>query len=308
MSAHPMTAPRPLDLSAVAVLTFCCLIWGTGLVMVKIANTGLSPILNAGLRSVFAALVLLAWAWSRGIEVFKRDGTLWLGLVAGAIFTVEFLALYVGLAQTTASRGTVFLHCAPFIAAAGEHFLVPGHRLSGVRFIGLLAAFAGLALAFAEAFSGVSSGTLTGDVLCLVGGVFWGLITVFTKVTRFGRMEAERAVLYQLVVSAFALLALAPLLEPVRMVWSGPVVGAFAFTALLTVAFGYTVWFWMMRRYSAASLHAFTFLTPIFGVIGGAVILGETVGSLTLVGLVLVAVGIYLVNRPGPTSGTITAK
>jgi drug/metabolite transporter (DMT)-like permease len=185
---------------------------------------------------------------------------------------------------------------------------VPGHRLSGVRFIGLLAAFAGLALAFAEAFSGVSSGTLTGDVLCLVGGVFWGLITVFTKVTRFGRMEAERAVLYQLVVSAFALLALAPLLEPVRMVWSGPVVGAFAFTALLTVAFGYTVWFWMMRRYSAASLHAFTFLTPIFGVIGGAVILGETVGSLTLVGLVLVAVGIYLVNRPGPTSGTITAK
>jgi drug/metabolite transporter (DMT)-like permease len=55
----------------------------------------------------------------------------------------------------------------------------------------------------------------------------------------------------------------------------------------------------MIRTYSAASLHAFTFLTPIFGAIAGHLILAETLGPWTLAGLGLVAAGIYLVNRPG---------
>jgi drug/metabolite transporter (DMT)-like permease len=296
----PLTSPAPtLDLRAAAVLTLCCLIWGISTVMVKVATAGLSPILNAALRSILAAVVLLIWARWRGVDVFGRDGTLWAGIAAGLIFSLEFVTMYVGLASTTASRGTVFIHCAPFVAAAGEHFLVPGHRLTGLRLLGLVAAFAGLMLALAEPLtSGAGSGSITGDLLCLAGGVFWGSLTVLAKTTRFGACAPEKAVLYQLSVSAVVLTAAAPLLETVRMDWTVSVAGAFIFTVFLTVAFGYTVWFWLMSRYSAASLHAFTFLTPIFGVIGGVVILGERAGGLTIAGLALVALGIYLVNRP----------
>jgi drug/metabolite transporter (DMT)-like permease len=297
MTPTSQTAPRPLDLNATAILTLCCAIWGVGLVMVKIANAGLSPILNAGLRSVFAAIVLLVWARLRGIDVFARDGTLGLGIAAGLIFSIEFLTLYVGLTMTTASRGTVFLHCAPFVAAAGEHFLVPGHRLTRLRLAGLVAAFAGLLVTLAEPLMAGGVNTIAGDLLCLAGGIFWGLITVLAKATRFGRVPAEKAVLYQLAVSAPILLLASPLLETPRAVFTWEVAGAFAYTVLLTVAFGYTIWFWLMRRYSAASLHAFTFLTPVFGVIGGALLLGESVGAMTIVGLACVALGIYLVNR-----------
>jgi drug/metabolite transporter (DMT)-like permease len=295
-AAH--ASPLPLDLTAASVLVFCCLIWGTGTVMVKVASAGLSPILNAALRSVAAAVVLFLWARWRGVPLFERDGSLWAGIAAGLVFTIEFVTMYIGLAHTTASRGTVFIHCAPFVAAAGEHFLVPGHRLSGLRVAGLMAAFVGLLLALAEPLLGGADGSLYGDIMCLLGGIFWGLLTVLAKTTRFGRCSPEKGVLYQLTVSAVALGLLAPLLEPLRMTWTPAVAGAFAFTVLLTVAFGYTIWFWLLRTYSATSLHAFTFLTPIFGVIGGALILGERVGVLTLAGLGCVALGIYLVNRP----------
>jgi drug/metabolite transporter (DMT)-like permease len=295
----PAVTPHALTLPAASLLTFCCMIWGAGLVMVKIANTGISPIMNAGLRSIVAGCVLLLWARWRGIAIFTRDGSLWAGLAAGAIFAVEFVALYTGLDQTTAARGIVFLHCAPFVAAAGEHFLVPGHRLSGVRIAGLLAAFAGLALAFAEGMTGADASTLRGDLLCLVGGIMWGLITVLMKTTSLGQIAPERGVLYQLAVSALLLPVLSLAVgETGITALSAPIIGAFAYTALLTVAFGYTVWFWLMRIYSAASMHAFTFMTPIFGAIAGAVFLGEQIGSWTLAGLGLVALGIYLVNRP----------
>lgn len=297
----PHQHPPALDLRAVAILTLCCLIWGVGLVMVKTANVGISPMMNAALRSVVAGGVLFLIARGRGVEVFKRDGTLWAGVLCGTFFTLEFVGLYWGIVQTTAARAVLFLHCAPFVAAAGEHFLVPGHRLSGTRVLGLFAAFVGLALALSEgapAMSGIAS-TLVGDILCLIGGIMWGASTVVIKVSSLRTIAPERALLYQLAVSIPCLLALSLLWgEPGIIALTPKVIGAFLYTALLTVVFGYTIWIWMMRTYSAASLHAFTFLTPIFGALAGHLILGERLGMWTIGGLVLVALGIYLVNRP----------
>ena len=124
--ANEQAGPRPLDATAATVLTVCCMIWGTGLVMVKFANLGLPPLFNAGMRSVVAGVILLGWAWWRGVNVFARDGSLLAGIAMGTCFSLEFVALYIGLEHTAASRATIFLHCAPFVAAAGEHYLEIG--------------------------------------------------------------------------------------------------------------------------------------------------------------------------------------
>ncbi len=290
---------QSLDARAAAVLTLCCVIWGVGLVMVKVANAGISPLMNAGLRSVFASLGLLALVALRGVPLLERDRTLWPGLFCGFIFSIEFLALYLGLTETTAARGVLFLHAAPFIAAAGEHVFVPGHRLSGVRVLGLIAAFAGLGLALSDNLGASGASTLTGDLLCLLGGIIWGIVSVIMKASALRTAPPEKSLLYQLGVSALLLPAASLMAgEPGIVALTPTVIGAFAYTVLLTVVFGYTIWFWMMRTYSAASLHAFTFLTPIFGAVAGHLILGEQLGTATLAGLVLVASGIYLVNRP----------
>ncbi len=295
----PRRAPADVDARAALILVACCAMWGLGLVMVKTANAGISPLLNCALRSIAAGMLMYAWTRLRGVPLFNRDGTLLAGLLCGAAFTIEFLTLYPGLSLTQVSRATIFLHCAPFVAAYGEHMLVPGHRLTTLKVVGLCAAFAGLAVALGGDLATMSRQSLTGDILCLVAGVAWGLTTVIVRASRLVTAPAEKTLLYQLAVSAPLLLVASLAFGESGITNLSPAVfGAFAYTVVGTVAIGYTIWFYLMHTYSAASLHAFTFLTPIFGVLAGHVVLGEPVSAAIVVGLALVAFGIWLVNKP----------
>jgi drug/metabolite transporter (DMT)-like permease len=297
-AAEPQRA-ADIDARAATILVACCAIWGLGLVMVKLSNAGISPMLNCALRSILGGLILLAWAKARGIALFEADGTLWAGVGCGVLFALEFVALYAGLTLTHVARGTIFLHCAPFVAAYGEHVFVPGHRLTRLKVGGLLAAFTGLAVALGVGGQGLTRDVLTGDLLCLLGGVLWGMTTVVVRATNLRAVPAEKTMLYQLGTSAIVLLATAWAAGESGVISLTPtVVGAFAYTVIFTVVLGYTTWFWLMRTYAAASLHAFTFLSPIFGVLFGHLLLGEQVGPAILLGLSLVAAGIWLVNRP----------
>ena len=296
------SSPAPLGARAALVLVGCCMIWGVGLVMVKIAVAGITPLWNAGLRSIAAGLILWAWSAARGVPLFTRDRTLWAGLLCGFFFALEFVGLYMGLVRTSASRATVFLHSAPFVAAYGEHLLVPGHRLTRTRVLGLAAAFLGLAVAMGESVTALDPATLAGDLLCLAGGVFWGLTTVVVRASRLRTAAAEKTLLYQLAVSALLLPLAALAIGEAGIVTASPaVLGAFAYSVLLVVVVGYTTWFWLMRTTSAASLHSFSFLTPIFGVIAGHYLLGDPWSPGVAAGLALVALGIWLVNRPAST-------
>lgn len=305
MTVPSPTAPRALDSQAGLILTFCCMIWGGGIVMAKVANTGISPVLNAGLRSIVSCLIIFAWASARGVPLWQNHRTFWTGWLCGAVFSVEFLLLYAGLVETSAARGTLFLHASPFVAAVGEHRL--GHRLSAIRALGLVAAFFGLAVVFGERLTiGSSAASLIGDLLCLGAGILWGATTVIVKATELRKAPAEKILLYQLAASGVLLAAVSFLIgEPGIVAPTPQVLGAFAYTVLAVASFGYLTWFWLMRTYSAASLHAFTFLTPIFGVLASNVIMGDPLTPGLLSGLTLVALGIWLVNRPAQAAAAV---
>ena len=79
---------------------------------------------------------MFAWARARGVPLFERDRTLWPGIVAGLLFCLEFVLMYLGLEHTTASRGVVLLYLAPFVVAFGAHYLIPGDRLTVAKVTG----------------------------------------------------------------------------------------------------------------------------------------------------------------------------
>jgi drug/metabolite transporter (DMT)-like permease len=118
------------------------------------------------------------------------------------------------------------------------------------------------------------------------------------KTTRLRKVSAEKVLIYQLGVSAFMGLALAPLFGPLIREITPVVVLAFVYQVFPVVAVSYIAWFWILLRYPAGQLSAFTFLTPVFSVLFGALILSEPVTINLAAALVLVALGIYLVNRP----------
>lgn len=172
-----------LDAVAMGLMVVLCATWGLQQVAIKIANTGVSPLLQAGIRSAGAALLLWAWAATRRIRLYGAEGSLKPGLWAGLLFAGEFCLIYWGLTYTTASRAVLLLYTAPFVVALGAHWFIPG--------------------------------------------------------------------------------------EPLRL-WQGP----------------------------ASRLAAFSFLTPLFGILAGGLLLDEPVTGWLLLALLLVAAGIWLVNRP----------
>ena len=290
-----------LDLLAVALLLACTGVWGLGQVAAKLTLAEVPPLLQAGLRSLGAALLLLAWARWRGLPLFGRDGTARGGLLAGLLFAAEFGCIYVGLQFTSASRMTVFLYLSPFVVALGMVFVAPGERLSLPQLAGLALAFCGVAMAYAEGFAGggAPAGPLQwlGDLLGLAAALLWGLTTLAIRATRLSTALPEKTLLWQLAVSGVALVAASAVAGeawPAR-ISAGPA-ALLAFQTVVITFASYLAWFWLLRHYPATRLSAFTLLTPVFGLAAGVGLLGEPATPRLLLALAAVCAGIALVN------------
>jgi len=298
-----------LDLLAFAVMFSLCLLWGFNQVLVKIANAGISPLLQAGLRSTGAGLLVWAWAAARGIRMFDRDGSLIPGIVAGLLFAGEFALIFWGLEFTTASRTVIFIYTSPFVVALGAHLFVPGEKLRIVQVMGLIGAFAGVAFAFSSGLTLPTHQQLIGDAMILGGAVLWGATTVLVKATRLATITPAKTLFYQLAVSAIILPPLSwALAEPGIFAPTIRVLTAFSIQMIVVAFASYLAWFWLVAHYPAGRLAAFTFLTPLFGVAAGWAILSEPISSDLILALILVGTGIYLVNRPPLPAKPITPE
>lgn len=299
----PTTANVParkdrLDLFAISLLAVLCGLLGIGQVAMKVANDGISPLLQAGLRSAGACLLLGAWSALRGIRLFERDGTLLPLLAVSLLFTLEFALLYPGLARTTASRAVILLYTSPFVVAVGAHFFIPGDRLTWTRAIGLVCALVGVMTVLAGREGGGQS-SLAGDLLCLGAGVSWGALTVIARGSRLAASRPERVIFVQLGISGVLLTGLSYLMGEAGITNPSPlVIGAFIYTVVFVGFITFTTSFWLMTRYPASRIMAFLMLTPVFGVAAGVLLLSEPLTPHLLIGLVVVIAGLWLVNRP----------
>lgn len=297
-----------LDLRAVLTLIVLCGSWGLNQVAIKVGLWGIPPALQMGARSAVAALLVFGWCALRGRKLFEPDGSLWPGLGAGLLFGAEFLAIFWGLQYTTAARAVIFIYLTPFIVALGAYFLL-GEPLGLRKLVGLVLAFVGLVLAFFDELSLPSRDALFGDALCILAAVLWGATTVLIKGSVLREVSAEKTLLYQLAVSALFGLALSVLIgEQLDPALAIAVVPAFLYQAIWVAAITYVAWFALIRDYPASLLSSFTFLTPLFGVAFGAGLLGEPLSPRLIAALVLVAAGIYLVNRPARTARRTRAR
>jgi drug/metabolite transporter (DMT)-like permease len=293
-----------LDAVAIALLVACTLFWGLQQILIKTTVGEVPPLWQASLRFAGATVLLGAWCAWRGVRLFQRDGTLGAGLLAGALFAGEFTCIYLGLRDTAASRLTVFLYTSPFVVAVLLPRLVPAEKLRPVQWLGLAIAFAAVAFAFSEGFTGhATARQLRGDALALLGGTFWGLTTLVIRASKMATASAEKTLFYQVAVTA----AVAPLLSlALGESWSLHYSGYAWFSLALQTAVGafasYLAWMWLLRHYPATQLSSFTFLAPLFALLAGVALLGEKLTLQLVIALTAVAVGIVLVNRRKPAA------
>ena len=292
-------ATRPLELGATVLIVFLCLCWGFNQVAVKLALPDIPPLTQAAIRSAGAALVIWAYARWRGISLDLRGNTLTVGILVGIGFGLEFIFIYRSLLFTTASRASLFIYVAPFVVVLGSHFLVPSDRFRWTQWAGLLMSFAGLMLAFGVPTPAANPQQMFGDALALAGGIAWGLTTLMVKSSRLAQAAPEKTLQYQLVTSV-PMLALSAWLfgEQITQMPGAVAVTSLLYQTLWVVALTFLIWFKMVAKYSASRLSAFTFLTPLFGVVAGHLVLGDPITPVFAGAVALVIGGLILVNRP----------
>ena len=273
--------------------------WGFNNVAIKLAIHDIPPLIQSSARSLIAAFLVGIWTQARGIALFKRDGTLAAGILAGFLFALEFLLIYRGLVWTTATRGVLFLYLAPFFVVIGSRWLVPGDHFHVSQWLGLLLSFLGIVIAFGLPTPASDPRQILGDLMLVGGAAAWAATTLIIKASALNRISAEKTLLYQLVVSA-PLLGIGAIIFGERMVGapSALALGAFAYQTVYVVSITFTIWFVLVVRYSAARLSVFTFLAPLFGVAAGRLVLNEPLTPAFAVAVALVAAGLLLVNRP----------
>lgn len=289
-----------LDTLAVVSLVACCFLWGLNQVAAKVAIAEVPPLWQAAIRSLGGALLVFVWARLRGIALFERDGSGPGGLLAGLLFAVEFGCIFLGLQFTTASRMAVFIYISPFVVALGMPFIAKSERLTLVQLGGLLVAFAGVAWAFAEGFSRPAAGPMQwlGDALGVAAGVLWGATTLAIRGSRLSTAVAEKTLLYQLAISGVALtVAAAATAAPWAPTLSALTWASLFFQIVIVTFASYLLWFWLIRHYPATRLASFTLLTPVFGLLLGALLLGEPITLRLVVAAAAVGAGILIVNR-----------
>ena len=292
---------RPIDLKAFLICVVLSFIWGLQQTALKAAAPDVSPMLQVGIRSGVAALLLIGfnhfwlkqkWNW----DVKLRDMFL-----VGLGFVGEFFFVAEGLRFTSASHMSVLLYTAPFFAAVGLSIRLPEERLSLVQWLGLGTAFTGIATAFLV--PALIEGTpaeghlwLLGDALGLLSGLSWGLSTIFLRTTTMNDAPPTQMLLCQLIMG-FALLTPYALLSGQGSFHGTPVAWASLLFQSLIVSFAsYLVLLFLLKRYLAARLGVLVFMTPLFGVLLSVALLDEHVGLFFVAGSILVLTGLLLVQ------------
>lgn len=290
---------RSLDSQAGVLMTLFCLALGAQQVAIKAVASDIAPLAQVGWRSLIAAGLVLAFACWRGVRFSDFRAGLGPGVLVGLGFAAEFGFVAWGLNYTLASHMSVFLYTAPVFAALGLHLWVPGEQLARRQWWGIGLAFAGMLMAMAPTTQQADVwSVLLGDGLGLLAGLSWAATTLVLRRSSLSEAPPVQTLCYQLGVAAVVLLPLAAWLGYLDAITlTGPVVASMAFQTLVISCGAFLLWFALLRRYWASQLGVFSFLSPVFGVLFGALLLGEPLTLNFVAGGIAILVGILLVSR-----------
>jgi drug/metabolite transporter (DMT)-like permease len=292
------TGKHGLDPRGVALAILCCALWGGNTVAVKFAVVDVPPLACAGIRFLFALPFVVASGWWEGTSFRLHRAYLGPILFNGLFLFAQIATFNQGTSMTLASRASVLINAHPFVVAPLAWVFL-GERLNGLGILGLILAAAGVVWLFQDPLQ-EAGGSLAGDALLLLSAAILGAQTIYQK--RVLRTMRGTALLFWQTFVAVPLFFLASAcLEGPAIYRVTPVsVAALLYQGLAVSGLCFVVWMYLVHHYPVSQLAAFGFLTPLFGVAAGHLLLGEPLtwnlaGSTALVGL-----GIYLVARGKP--------
>lgn len=291
---------RPIDARAASLMVVLCAIWGLQQVVIKLGEADMTPLWQIGVRSGIAALIVLALILWRQEHRALGGGAWKPGVLLGALFGLQFVLMGEGLRLTSASHMVVFLFTAPVFAAIGLHLKLPAERMNALQWFGVAAAFAGAVIAFGDGKGqdgpGLGDAAWIGDLMGVAAGAAWAATTLTVRFSRLNDAPPTVTLFYQLAGGCLLGLSAALMLGQTRFNLTPLLLTSLGFQVVFVSTLSLLVWFSLLRTYLASRLGVLSFLTPVFGVAFGVLILGETLEMRFLTGAVLILFGVILVS------------
>ena len=296
-AVSPQYSAERIGAGAACLALLASVLWGGNQVFIKIGLQGMPPLAMAGTRFVIGLIVVIAAAIVSGVSIRARAGE-WRQLFGlAALFLLQIALLNEGVHHTSASRASVVIAAHPFFLAVFCHFFVAGDRLSPTKVAGLVLAFGGVVLVFAESLSLEDEQYLVGDALTLASALLLGLRQMVMKRMVYG-FHPFKVLFWQSLLSLPMFAAASALLErDAEYHFTPAVIGAVLYQGVAVAGLCFIVWVFLLRSHSASKLGVFAFATPVAGVALSALLVGDQLSWLLLGGMGLVAAGIVATAR-----------
>jgi drug/metabolite transporter (DMT)-like permease len=292
-----VTDRRDVDLRGALLALLLSLFWGGNPVAIKLGLADAPPLRLAWMRFVLGGAVIALWAWLTGrlAGLRVRRGELKPLLIVTALFVGQIGSMNIGTALTSAAHSAVLLNLYAVHTVVLSHFVIPGDRLTARRLVGVLVAYAGVALLIARhAAPGASS--LLGDAIMFGSSFLLAERTVYlARVVR--ALDPVKLLLAQALLGSAVFLLASLLIETASTAWTVRLALSLAYQGGLIAGFNFVANLWLLGRYRPSALAAFFLTQPIFGVAIATVIAGDPLTADLLVACVAVAVGIGLAAR-----------
>ena len=294
-----MIERKALDVQASSIMFGLCILWGLQQVVLKMAASDISSLMQVALRSGLSALMVYPLIkLAEGKALWSKE-YLYPGLAVAVLFAAEFFMLAQAIRFTSASHTVVLLYTAAIFVALGLHWKLPSERLSRLQWSGIMIAFAGIVMTFMGREKQLDQGlsqVLWGDFLALLAGLMWAMTTISLRLSKLNEAHPTQTLFYQLVGSFIFLFPLAFILGQAQIHWTYIAIGSLIFHTLIMSFMSLMLWFWLLRNYLASHLGVFSFLTPLFGMLFGILFLNETIELNFIVGTMLVMLGVAVVS------------
>ena len=270
---------------------------GTNPVAVKYAVGYIPPLPFVTLRFVLAGLVLWGILCLFNPEGRLRSNDLWamagLGLVGIASNNILFTH---GVSMTSASNSALVVATAPLWGMLLA-FMLGWERPKLTGIVGVGVAMLGVAVIVYRGL-GESGASLAGDLLVMGAAVCWGSYAVLS-LSLLERYSPLAVAAYSMLFGGLAVLPLASVQLP-GVDWGAVSLGgwgAFAYSALLVAAFGFTFWQRGISRIGANRMLVYQYLVTLVGVVAGVVLFSESFGIDKVIGAAILLGGVYLARR-----------
>ena len=289
----------------IAFAVIASILWGSAFPVLKITYSEMSmagddlysKILIAGIRFFLAGILLLGYAFVTMREKVKLHSLRDLGrvLILGLVQTsLNYFFFYIGLANTTASKGAIISSLSNFLIIILAHFIYKNDRLNRNKIWGIVFGLIGVVVVNLD-------GGLTGGFKLMGEGFMF--FSVITAILSSFMVKSYARTIHPMLLSAYQLLfgGAAMLLISLNGTYDTltmtPLAGGLLVYSALLSAVAFTLWYTLLKYNKPGEITMFRFLIPVSGSILSAIFLKEKITVQVLISLISIVIGIILVNR-----------